>query len=83
MVIGEAKSPGVHLEWVYNQVSDYPAGGPVTDAEMPRYILCHNFENFHVIRLSGQKLDVEFPHSEIANHVDSLKFPAGYDIVTH
>ena len=83
LVIGEAKSPGVPLERAYNQVLDYLAGGSVTDAEMPRYILCHNFENLRVIRLSGEKFDVEFPLTEIANYVDSLKFLAGYDTVTH
>lgn len=60
LVIGEAKSPEVSLDWAYNQVLDYLAGGTVTDAEMPRYILCHNFENFRVMRLSARNSTLSF-----------------------
>ncbi|MBF4548317.1 class I SAM-dependent DNA methyltransferase [Corynebacterium afermentans subsp. lipophilum] len=83
VVIGEAKSPGVPLEKAYTQVLDYLAGGSVTQSEMPRYILCHNFEYLRVIRLSGEKFDVEFPLAELPEHVDYLKFLAGYDTVTY
>lgn len=83
VVIGEAKSPGVPLEKAYTQVLDYLAGGSVTQSEMPRYILCHNFEHLRVIRLSGEKFDVEFPLAELPEHVDYLKFLAGYDTVTY
>lgn len=83
VVIGEAKSPGVPLEKAYSQVLDYLAGGSVTQSEMPRYILCHNFEHLRVIRLSGEKFDVEFPLAELPEHVDYLKFLAGYDTVTY
>lgn len=83
VVIGEAKSPGVPLEKAYSQVLDYLAGGSVTQSEMPRYILCHNFEHLRVIRLSGDEFDVEFPLAELPEHVDYLKFLAGYDTVTY
>ena len=82
-VIGEAKSPGVPLETAYSQVLDYLAGGSVTSAEMPRYIICHNFEFMRVIKLSGDSYDIEFPLAELPEHVDYLKFLAGYDTVTH
>ena len=84
VVIGEAKRPGVDLAVAYEQVLDYLNGGDVPDTEWPRYILLTNFEEFRLIRLGDPELafDTEFPLSELASNVDTLKFLAGYDTVT-
>ena len=44
VVIGEAKSPGVNLDVAVRQATEYPVGGSIKPHEVPRYILCHNFE---------------------------------------
>lgn len=83
VMIGEAKSPNVDLEAAYTQALDYLAGGSIDQAQVPRYIVCHNFEKLRIIRISGERFDVEFPLADIPNYVDNLKFLAGYDTVTH
>ncbi|OFT68082.1 hypothetical protein HMPREF3145_09845 [Corynebacterium sp. HMSC05C01] len=44
VVIGEAKSPGVNLDVAVRQATEYLVGGSIKPHEVPRYILCHNFE---------------------------------------
>ncbi|MDK8798588.1 DNA methyltransferase [Corynebacterium coyleae] len=84
VVIGEAKRPGVDLAVAYDQVLDYLNGGDVLNTEWPRYILLTNFETFRLIRLGDAELafDTEFPLTELASNVDSLKFLAGYQTVS-
>lgn len=81
MVIGEAKRPGVDLQTAVDQARDYLQGGSVTDAEQPRYILATDFETFRLIRLGllEQRYDITFPLSEVTDHLDQLRFLAGYD----
>lgn len=84
VVIGEAKKPGVDLEVAYKQALDYLNGGDISEAEWPRYILCSNFERIRVTRLGDpeESFDAEFGLAEVADHLDQLKFLAGYDTVT-
>ena len=84
VVIGEAKKPGVDLEVAYKQALDYLNGGDISEAEWPRYILCSNFERIRVTRLGDPEdsFDAEFGLAEVADHLDQLKFLAGYDTVT-
>lgn len=84
VVIGEAKKPGVSLEVAYQQALDYLNGGTVRDFEMPRYVLCSNFEAFRLVRLgdADSGFDISFSLSEVTDNLDSLKFLAGYDTVT-
>lgn len=81
MVIGEAKRPGVDLQTAVDQARDYLQGGSVTDAEQPRYILATDFETFRLIRLGllEQRYDITFSLSEVTDHLDQLRFLAGYD----
>lgn len=84
VIIGEAKKPGVDLEVAYQQALDYLNGGSVREFEMPRYVLCSNFEAFRLVRLgdADSSFDVSFNLSEVTDYLDSLKFLAGYDTVT-
>ena len=84
VVIGEAKKPGVDLEVAYQQALDYLNGGTVRDFEMPRYVLCSNFEAFRLVRLvdADSGFDISFSLSEVTDNLDALKFLAGYDTVT-
>lgn len=82
VVIGEAKKPGVSLEVAYEQALDYLNGGTVREFEMPRYVLCSNFEQFRLVRLGDAGFDISFGLSEVTDNLDALKFLAGYDAVT-
>ncbi|MDN6226263.1 type IIL restriction-modification enzyme MmeI [Corynebacterium flavescens] len=83
VVIGEAKKPGVDLEVAYDQALDYLNGGSVHEFEMPKYVLCSNFERLRLVKLDPDNgFDTEFPLSEVTDHLDELKFLAGYDTVT-
>ena len=81
VVIGEAKKPGVDLQLAIDQARDYLQGGSVSEAEQPRYIIASNFENFRLVRLGSpeQRFDTTFALSEVADHLDQLRFLAGYD----
>lgn len=84
VVIGEAKKPGVDLTVAYEQVLDYLSGGDISETEMPKYILCSNFERLRVVRLGDpeEAFETEFALSEITEHLDQLKFLAGYATVS-
>lgn len=84
VVIGEAKSLGVDLDVAHAQARDYLAGGSVKDFEMPRYILCSNFESIRLSKLGDPetRFDITFPLEEIADHIDQLRFLAGFEAVT-
>ena len=81
VVIGEAKKPGVDLQLAVDQARDSLQGGSVSATEQPRYILASDFETFRLLRLGDpeHRFDVTFPLGEVADHVDELKFLAGYD----
>lgn len=84
VVIGEAKSLGVDLELAHTQARDYLTGGSVNDFELPRYILCSNFETLRLSKLGDPdtRFDITFPLSDISDHIDQLRFLAGYETVT-
>ena len=84
VVIGEAKSPGKDLGKAVDQARDYLQGGSVTDAEQPTYIIASDFETFRLLRLGApeHRYDITFPLAEIDDHVDQLRFFAGYQDVT-
>ena len=81
VVIGEAKKPGVDLQVAVDQARDYLLGGTITPSEQPRYILASDFERLRLVRLGSaeQRFDIEFPLAEVTEHVDELKFLAGYE----
>ena len=81
VVIGEAKKPGVDLQVAVDQARDYLLGGTIRDAEQPRYIIASDFETLRVVRLGDpeKRFDVAFPLGEVTDHVDELRFLAGYD----
>ncbi|QQE51743.1 SAM-dependent DNA methyltransferase [Corynebacterium urealyticum] len=81
VVIGEAKKPGVDLQVAVDQARDYLLGGTITPSEQPRYILASDFERHRLVRLGSaeQRFDIEFPLAEVTEHVDELKFLAGYE----
>lgn len=86
VVIGEAKKPGVDLQVAIDQARDYLLGGTVNDAEQPRYIIATDFYRIRLMRLGDPetRFNIEFPLEEITDHVDELKFLAGYeDKLTH
>lgn len=84
VVIGEAKSLDVDLEVAHIQARDYLAGGSVKDFEMPRYILCSNFEQLRLNKLGDPdtRFDITFDLEDITDHLDQLRFLAGYETVT-
>lgn len=84
VVIGESKSLGVDLEVAHTQARDYLAGGSVKNFEMPRYILCSNFEQIRLTKLGDPdtRFDVSFSLEDITDHLDQLRFLAGYETVT-
>lgn len=84
VVIGEAKKPGVDLQIAYDQAIDYLRGGSVGDHELPLFVLCSNFETFRLTKLGDPetRFEITFPLDEITEHVDQLRFLAGYESVT-
>ena len=64
-----------------DQARDYLLGGTITPSEQPRYILASDFERLRLVRLGSaeQRFDIEFPLAEVTEHVDELKFLAGYE----
>lgn len=84
VVIGEAKKPGVDLQVAIDQAMDYLNGGTVSEFEFPKFIIATSFEEFRLVRLGDSEVafDVSFSLAEITEHLDELKFLAGYDIVT-
>lgn len=81
VVIGEAKKPGVDLQIAVDQARDYLQGGSVTGTEQPRYIIATDFDKFRLIRLGDpeQRFDVAFALTEVTDHLDQLRFLAGFD----
>lgn len=81
VIIGEAKKPGVDLQIAVDQARDYLQGGSVSDTEQPRYIIASDFETFRLLRLGDpqQRFDITFPLAEVTDHLDQLRFLAGYD----
>ncbi|MGP5112212.1 DNA methyltransferase [Corynebacterium casei] len=84
VVIGEAKSLGVNLDIAHAQARDYLAGGTLNDFEMPRYILCSNFESIRLSKLGDPetRFDITFSLSELPDYIDQLRFLAGFEAVT-
>jgi hypothetical protein len=84
VVIGEAKSPGIDLETAYRQTLEYLHGGDVKAFEQPRFIICTNFDQFRLMRLGEPEVrfDITFPLAEVTDHLDELKFLAGYEEIT-
>lgn len=84
VVIGEAKSLGVNLDIAHVQARDYLAGGTLNDFEMPRYILCSNFESIRLSKLGDPetRFDITFSLSELPDYIDQLRFLAGFETVT-
>ena len=84
VVIGEAKSLGVSLDVAHVQARDYLAGGSVKDFEMPRYILCSNFESIRLSKLGDPetRFDITFSLSELPDYIDQLRFLAGFEAIT-
>ena len=84
VVIGEAKSLGVNLDIAHAQARDYLAGGTLNNFEMPRYILCSNFESIRLSKLGDPetRFDITFSLSELPDYIDQLRFLAGFEAIT-
>lgn len=80
VMIGEAKSLGKNLIAAEDQARDYLAH--ISDAEFPRYILCTDFETFHLTKIeTGAR--IEFTIDELPDYQDQLAFLAGREEVDH
>lgn len=82
MVLGEAKSLGRDLDAAFDQALDYLAGGSIEDHEFPKYIIVSDFENIQLTRLGEEKWTSQFTIDEITDHIDQLRFLAGFETVT-
>lgn len=82
VVLGEAKSLGRDLDAAFDQALDYLAGGSIADHEFPKYIIVSDFENIRLTRLGVEGWTDRFTIDEITDHIDQLRFLAGFETVT-
>lgn len=73
----EMKSAGKDLEAAEDQALDYL--NDLTDAEFPQWILTSDFKRFRLTDLLGRET-IEFPLTELPQHVEDLQFLAGYQV---
>lgn len=79
-ILVEHKSRGKNLDKAFAQAKDYFPG--LTEAELPRYILVSDFENFRLYDLeTGEQND--FTLKKFAQHVHLFGFIAGYQKRTY
>lgn len=76
MLLAEHKSRGKNLDSAYEQAIDYFPG--LADKELPRYIVVSDFARFRVRNLDTGE-SIEFPLSELPNHLPVFGFIAGYE----
>lgn len=74
-LIVEHKSKGKNLEKAFTQATDYFHG--LTDAELPRYILVCDFQNFRLYDLE-EKTDQQFKLSKLIDNIRLFDFISGH-----
>ncbi|KAF2519438.1 class I SAM-dependent DNA methyltransferase [Flavobacterium salilacus subsp. salilacus] len=75
IILIEFKSRGKDLDKAHKQAKDYfPA---LKDAELPRYILVSDFENFRLYDLE-EDITIEFKLADLVHNVQHFGFIAGY-----
>jgi hypothetical protein len=74
-ILVEHKSRGKSLDKAYQQAKDYFPG--LKEAELPRYILVSDFENFRLYDLDTKE-QYDFTLNKLADHVHLFGFIAGY-----
>ena len=74
LLLVEQKSVGRNLEKAKSQAFKYFPG--LKDAELPRYILLSDFQNFELYDLEEDE-EVKFPLSELPQHVEHFGFILG------
>lgn len=82
VAIGEAKSLDVDLDAAFEQALDYLSGGSLGQHEWPKYVLVTNFEYLRIDRLGEEPWSVTFVITEVADHLDQLRFLTGEETVT-
>jgi hypothetical protein len=79
-ILVEHKSRGKSLDKAYQQAKDYFPG--LKEAELPRYILVSDFENFRLYDLDTKEQH-DFTLNKLADHVHLFGFIAGYQKRTY
>jgi hypothetical protein len=79
-ILVEHKSRGKSLDKAFQQAKDYFPG--LKEAELPRYILVSDFENFRLYDLETNAQD-DFTLSRFVDHVHLFGFIAGYQKRTY
>jgi hypothetical protein len=79
-ILVEHKSRGKSLDKAYKQAKDYFPG--LKEAELPRYILVSDFENFRLYDLETNAQD-DFTLNKFVDHVHLFGFIAGYQKRTY
>jgi hypothetical protein len=79
-ILVEHKSKGKSLDKAYQQAKEYFPG--LKEAELPRYILVSDFENFRLYDLENGGID-DFKLSQLVQHVHLFGFIAGYQKRTY
>ncbi len=74
-ILVEHKSRGKSLDKAYQQAKDYFPG--LKEAELPRYILVSDFENFRLYDLDSKEQH-DFTLNKLVDHVHLFGFIAGY-----
>ncbi|MBA2500153.1 MAG: N-6 DNA methylase, partial [Chitinophagaceae bacterium] len=74
-ILVEHKSKGKNLDKAYQQAKDYFPG--LKEAELPRYILVSDFENFRLYDLD-ENTQHDFMLAKFTEHVHLFGFIAGY-----
>ena len=74
-ILVEHKSRGKSLDKAYQQAKDYFPG--LKEAELPRYILVSDFENFRLYDLDNKEQH-DFTLNKLVDHVHLFGFIAGY-----
>jgi hypothetical protein len=79
-ILVEHKSRGKSLDKAYKQAKDYFPG--LKEAELPRYILVSDFENFRLYDLEAS-VQHDFTLKQFVDHVHLFGFIAGYQKRTY
>lgn len=81
MLLVEHKSRGKSLEKAYTQALDYFPG--IVERDLPKYILVSDFARFRLYDLEAaadEPAFVEFPLTELHQHIHLFGFIAGYQV---
>lgn len=79
VMLGEHKSLGKGGDIAVAQALDYLAGGDVSEAQMPRYVVTCDFAKINLRDLESDDPPLEFPIKELPKHVQKFAFLGGYE----